>query len=318
MPNQKFRNFVWGTLGFTILVILWGAVVRATGSGAGCGSHWPTCNGDVIARPESVETLIELSHRITSSFSGLLVMIMLVWSWRIFPKKHLVRRGTAVSFFFILMEGLIGAMLVRFELVAGDQSLARAVMIALHLVNTFFLVAAIALTGWWSRQATPIRWNKHSQTRWLIIIGVLGFLLLGASGAITALGDTLFPSESLLDGFRADFSVGANFLVRLRVYHPLIGIVLGIYLLMASNLLLETFPTPAVRRFTSWLRWLFALQLGIGVLNVLFLAPVWMQMIHLLMANGVWLTAVLLGSEVLSSAPQTAGVEQFAEGLSPE
>ena len=306
MQIQKFRNYVWVTLGYTLLVILWGAVVRATGSGAGCGSHWPTCNGEIIARPETVETMIELSHRITSSLSGLLVLIMLVWAYRTFPKKHLVRRGAVISFIFILTEGLIGALLVRLELVGENSSIERAVMIAIHLVNTFFLIAAIILTGWWANEKKVQFRFRDSQTAWLVIIGAFGFFLLGASGAITALGDTLFPSESLLDGFREDFSPGANFLVRLRVYHPIIGVALGIYLLMASNILREKFQTQSVHNFTIWLRWLFGLELAVGVINVLLLAPVWMQVIHLLLADLVWLTAVLLANEALTSEPISA------------
>lgn len=298
----KFRNFVWVTLGYTVLVILWGAIVRATGSGAGCGNHWPTCNGAVIARPESVETMIELSHRVTSAFSGLLVLILLVWAYRLFPKRHLVRRGAAVSFFFILTEGLIGALLVRLELVGQNDSIARAVMIAIHLVNTFFLLAAIALTGWWARERGLPRWRWEPRLGWWLLIGALGFFLLGASGAITALGDTLFPAESLLDGFREDFSPSANFLVRLRVYHPLIGIALGIYLIIAGNMLSELTGSAEVQRFSMWLRWLFGLELLVGVVNVLLLAPVWMQVIHLLLADLVWLTAVLLGAEVMSTS----------------
>ena len=313
MQIQRFRNFVWVTLGYTLLVILWGAVVRATGSGAGCGSHWPTCNGEIIARPESVETLIELSHRITSSLSGLLVLIMLIWAYRVFPKKHLVRRGAVVSFFFILMEGLIGALLVRLELVGENSSIERAVMIAIHLVNTFFLIAAIVLTGWWASDKKVRFHFRDSQTAWLIGIGAFGFFLLGASGAITALGDTLFPSESLLEGFREDFSPGANFLIRLRVYHPIIGVALGIYLLMASNILLEKINSPSVRRFTLWTRWLFGIELAVGVVNVLLLAPVWMQVIHLLLADLVWITAVLLANEALTTEPEIA-----AASIQPE
>lgn len=301
MKNSKFSNFVWLTLGYTILVILWGAFVRATGSGAGCGNHWPTCNGDVLPRPEQIETVIELTHRLTSAVSGLFVLVMLIWAFRAFPKRHLVRYGAVVSFFFILTEGLIGALLVRLELVGDNDSLTRAVMIAIHLVNTFFLIGAIALTGWWARSSRKLVWyNERKVVAWLVG-GTIGFMLLGASGAITALGDTLFPAESLIDGFRDDFSPGANFLVRLRVYHPLIGVGLGLYLIMASTALEGLLQTAVLNRFMRWLRWLFVLELAVGVVNVLLLAPVWIQMVHLLLADLVWITAVLLGSEALTT-----------------
>lgn len=301
MNKLRFRRFVWVTLVYTLFVILWGAFVRATGSGAGCGSHWPSCNGVVIPRPENVETVVEFTHRLTSAFSGVLVLAMLFWGFRLFDKGHLVRKATAVTFIFILTEGLIGALLVRLELVGGNQSVARAVMIAVHLVNTFLLIAAMALSGWWARE-TAVYWPKKIDrlVKTFLWIGAAGFLLLGASGAITALGDTLFPSASLLEGFQQDINPTANFLIRLRIYHPIIGLLLGLYLLFATSALRERFPFPAIQRLTLWVRWLFLAQMLLGIVNVLLLAPIWMQLLHLLLADMVWITAVLFGAELIS------------------
>lgn len=299
--SKRFVNFVWITLAYTILVILWGAFVRATGSGAGCGNHWPTCNGEVLPRPEQIETFIELSHRLTSALAGLFVLVMLIWAVRLYPRKHLVRRGAIVSFVFILIEGAIGALLVRLELVAENDSVLRAVMIAIHLVNTFFLLAAIALTGWWARTNQRLQLRGHGRIGWLIFIGVAGFMLLGASGAITALGDTLFPAESLAAGLQEKFEPGVHFLIRLRLYHPLIGFAMAVYLVVASSLILEERPSPLMHQLTRTMRWLFFAQVGVGIINVLLLAPVWMQLLHLLMADIVWIAAIFLGATALST-----------------
>lgn len=298
--NKRFTTFIWITLLFTIGVILWGAVVRATGSGAGCGSHWPSCNGEVVPTAPQVETIIEFTHRITSAISGLLVLIMLVWSFRIYPKGHIVRKGAGWSMFFMLTEGLVGAGLVLFELVADNTSIARAAAAAVHLANTFMLVAFIALTGWWAGGGKPFRLRGQGTVGWLVLIGTIGFILLGASGAVTALGDTLFRPETLTEGWQQKTAPGAHFLVQLRIWHPIIGIVLGVYLIVAGNMINEKRPSPQIRRFVTYLKWLFFIQLGVGVINVLLLAPVWMQVVHLLLADIVWIVAVLLGASALA------------------
>lgn len=299
VKRNRFATYVWIVLAYTILVILWGALVRATGSGAGCGSHWPTCNGTIIPRPEAVETLIEFSHRVSSGLAGFWVLIMLGWAWRLYPKGHVVRKATAVTLFFMLLEGAIGAMLVRLELVGDNNSTARAVMIAVHLVNTFLLLAALTLTGWWAKGGQRLRLRGQGRHGWFVLLGALGFLLLGASGAITALGDTLFPVASLAEGLRQDFDASAHFLIELRVYHPLIGVILGVYLIVAGSIIQA--DVPATRPFVRWLKWLFAAQLVVGVVNVLLLAPVWMQLLHLAMADMVWISAILLAAATLSA-----------------
>src|SRR5262245_62215656 len=85
---KAFIRFAWLTLGITIVVIVWGAVVRATGSGAGCGSHWPLCNGVVVPRSPSMATLIELGHRLTSGLALLLVLGLVIGAWRQIGRAH--------------------------------------------------------------------------------------------------------------------------------------------------------------------------------------------------------------------------------------
>ncbi|MBV9958983.1 MAG: COX15/CtaA family protein, partial [Acidobacteria bacterium] len=148
MKLNRFAAYAWGVVGYNLLVIVWGAYVRASGAGAGCGSHWPLCNGEVIPHSKGIETLIELTHRLTSGLSLLLIVGLAVWAFRAFQKGHPVRRGAVLSLLFILTEALIGAVLVRRELVAGNASLSRAVVMSIHLINTFTLLAFLALTAW--------------------------------------------------------------------------------------------------------------------------------------------------------------------------
>ncbi len=312
--NQRhFTRYAWFTLAFLILVILWGAFVRATGSGAGCGSHWPLCNGVVVPRNVRVETLIEFTHRVTSALSGLLVLALWVWAFRLYPKGHIVRKGASLSLLFIITESLLGAGLVLFEWVAYNASVERAISMALHLINTYLLLGAVTLTAWWAGQtlggrATHFRLRGQGKVGWLVGGGLLLLLVVGVLGAITALGDTLFPAGTLSEGISQDFLPTAHFLVRLRVYHPLIAIVSGIYLALAGRAIAAARPGADTRRLSVALLIIVGLQLVGGFVNLYLLAPVWMQIVHLLLADVMWITAILLGATALSRAAAVAPV----------
>jgi heme A synthase len=259
----------------------------------------------VVPREAQVATLIEFAHRLTSGLSGLLVLVLLVWVFRRFARGHIARWGAAVSTFFILTEGLIGAGLVLFELVSDNASQARAVAITAHLVNTFFLLASLALTAWWIGGGRPIRWRNQGTDGWLLLVGLLALLLVGASGAITALGDTLFPSGSLSAGIAQDFLPTAHFLIRLRLWHPLLAVSSGLYLLVVVLVVNGRRPNPQTTRFRRAVQLLVLTQLVAGAVNVLLLAPVWMQLLHLLLADLLWIalilfTATALGQEAAS------------------
>ncbi len=282
MRTNRFSKFSWGVLAYNILVVLWGAYVRATGSGAGCGSHWPLCNGEVIPRAPQLETLIEFGHRLSSGLALLLVVWMLIWAFRAYPTGHMVRKGASWSLFFIITEALVGAGLVLFEWVAHDASMGRVISMAVHLVNTFLLLAALALTAWWASGGEALNLKGHGIQTWLFAAGFLFMLVLGISGAVTALGDTLFPSASLAEGLREDFSAEAHFLVRLRVYHPIIAILTGTYLVFLAGLTAMFRANPTIRRLAAALVGLFVIQGIAGLVNLVLLAPVWMQLVHLL------------------------------------
>jgi heme A synthase len=296
MRRTRFSTYAWVVLGYNILVILWGAYVRATGSGAGCGSHWPLCNGVVVPRQPQVETIIEFTHRLTSGLAFLLVLGMFIWAFRAHPRGHPLRLGAALSMLFIVTEALVGAGLVLFGWVADDQSLGRVISISIHLVNTFLLLAALTLTAWWASGGERVALRGQGLTPWLFALGFLGVLVLGVSGAITALGDTLFPAGSLAQGVAQDFDPTAHFLVRLRVWHPLIALLNGLYLLFLGGLIYLFRATPHIQRLAQTLGALFLAQLFAGVVNLALLAPVWMQLVHLLLADLVWITLVLLAA----------------------
>lgn len=294
MKSKRLAVYAWGVLLWNLLVILWGAYVRATGSGAGCGSHWPLCNGEVIPRAPQVETIIEFAHRLTSGIAFLGVLVLAVAVFRSQPAGHPARKGALFSLVFIITEALVGAGLVLFEWVAHDASLGRVIAMSVHLINTFLLLAALAATCWWLSGGEPICLKGHGVTLWLFVIAFLVVIVLGVSGAVTALGDTLFKSTSLVEGIRQDFSPTAHFLIRLRIYHPLLAGLVGLYLLFLSGLVAMFRVARGIRRLCALLAGLFVVQLAAGMVNLILLAPVWMQLVHLFLADAVWITLALL------------------------
>jgi heme A synthase len=297
----KFRNFSWFVLAYNLVVILWGAFVRATGSGAGCGAHWPTCNGQVIPRSPEIETIIEFTHRLSSGLVLVLVLVMIIWAFRLFPKGHLIRKSTSFVMFFTITEALVGAGLVLLGLVADNDSIARAFAMMIHLVNTFFLLAALVITAWWSTFGVPEKITFKGKKWGYHLGGLLGILILGASGAVTALGDTLFPATSLVEEFWKDLSPSAHILIRLRIFHPIIAVAVGLFIIRLALWVRENAKDPWIRGVSVILIGSYLLQFAIGVINVLLLAPVPVQLIHLLFADLIWMSAFLLSALVMGA-----------------
>lgn len=295
MKRTSFTVYVCILLFYIVLVILWGTFVRATGSGAGCGSHWPLCNGEMIPRSPQVETIIEYTHRISSGLLGFLMLGMLVWAWRQFGDKHLVTKSALWSVFFVITEAAIGAGLVKFEWVATNDSMARVYTMAFHLINTFLLLTAVTLTGWFASGGMSFHLWGHGSLSGAYVLALCGMLVLGASGAITALGDTLY----LTAGITPEESPVVAILVASRIYHPSLAFVVLFLLIFVRQSVLTRFPTGVASRFATWMLSLYALQLAIGGLTVYLKAPVWIQLVHLLLTDGIWILFILTGAVAL-------------------
>ena len=298
---NRFVKLAWLTVGATLFVILWGALVRATGSGAGCGNHWPSCNGEVLPLSGTSETLVELTHRLTSGVLGLLVLYVFFQARRQFPVGDLVRKAAAASLILVVSEALIGAGLVLYEQTADADGLSRAFWNSGHLVNTFLLLGAVTLTAWWASTSTIAGKPATRRERRLLGVTLGAMLFLGISGAIAALGDTLFPVESFAEGLERELSATAHLFERLRVFHPVIAIVVALLAVRVASQLASG-RSGWVPRLSSWLTLLVVAQLGLGVINVVLAAPVWMQLIHLLWADAIWMCFVVISAEVLVPA----------------
>jgi heme A synthase len=307
-PRRTLVKYAWGVLAYNLLVIAWGAYVRASGSGAGCGRHWPLCNGEVVPQARSMATVVEVTHRLTSGLALVAVVALMIGVLRTVPRGHRARRMSIVATVFIFTEALIGAGLVLFELVAHDTSMKRGLSMILHLGNTFLLLGALTLTAWTltapPRVApAPARASAPSPLLRAVIGLALGaVLLLGASGAIAALGDTLFPARSLREGFAQDISPLAHVFLRLRMFHPFIALGTGALVIASATVVRVSSDVARARTLSRVVILVFATQFAVGLVNVSLLAPVGMQIVHLLMADVTWIALVLMGWEALYAA----------------
>ncbi len=293
-PVRRFVAYAWALLIYTVLVILWGGYVRATGAGAGCGAHWPLCNGEVLPRAPATATLVEFGHRLTSGLAGLLALGLLVGAFRVFPKGTLARKGAAWVVVFMGAEALIGMTLVKLELVAYNVSVLRGWVIAAHLLNTFLLLAALTLTAWWAGGGRALRFRGQGALGGALGATLAGVFVLGASGAVTALGDTLAIGGGIDPA--TDPVVAA--LVGLRLYHPLLALAVGVGV-VASVVLVRRTERATAQVVGLGVLSLYLGQLAVGLVNVRLLAPVALQLVHLLLTDLIWIGLILLAASAL-------------------
>ena len=306
LPSPALRRFAWGVLAYFIAVILWGTLVRATGAGAGCGNHWPLCNGTVLQHSASVNTMIEFTHRVTSGLSFFAVVGLLAWTFAGTVRGHLARVAAVASVAFTIIEAVLGALLVKLGLTAQSLSPLRPAYLALHLANTLLLLAALTLTAHLlGRSKAYLRGSVRLVAPFGAVASILVVMLVGVTGSLAALGDTLFPSSSLGLALAQDFSPTSGWLVRWRWMHPTVAFVASIFLIWLL--------VRAAQRKTHWdNRALSALILlllagvyALGLTDVLLLAPLWVQVAHLLAADTLWAALVVLTAR-LTLEPRAA------------
>ncbi len=298
--DRRFTRAAYAVLGYTVLVIVFGAWVRISGSGAGCGQHWPSCHGEIVHLPRSVETVIELTHRVTSGLCMIGMFALLIWGLIRFRRPHPARVALAFGMLFMITEALLGAGLVLLELVGKNDSVSRAIMMAIHLSNTSLLTGAMAYAAWVSVPGRRVRLRGLGPALWLLLGGLALLVAVSMSGAVTALGDTLYPvaeDGTIVEQLRADQSLTAHFLQRMRVVHPVLAVVVALYLLWLAIELprMPNMPSTAtLRRLGNLVAGLVVAQVCAGVVNIMLSAPGWMQLVHLGLATCLWIALVLL------------------------
>jgi cytochrome c oxidase assembly protein subunit 15 len=291
-PARALIVFAWLTLAFMVLVVLWGAVVRATSSGAGCGANWPLCNGDFFPQHPRLATVIEFTHRSMSGICTFLVLVLLAWTFFATERSHRARRAILWSTALLVSEAFFGAVLVLRHYVEKNISLGRVVMQSIHFTNTMLLLAALALTAWFLGQdRTSSSIHLAPESKPTAILAIITTIIVGATGSLAALADTLFPTTSLRAAIGQDFAASSPLLVRMRWVHPAATAIS----LLCIILLTRGFKTWLCRLITG----LLMMQVVLGMADVLLLAPVWMQVVHLLGADLYWIALVALAAEVI-------------------
>ena len=298
--QASLARFAWFVVAYNIAVIVWGAYVRATGSGTGCGSHWPLCNGEFLPSRPQTQTVVEFTHRIMSGASLVLVAILLLCCWRRTSKGDWPRRSAVAAAALLLNEALLGALLVLLDDPAGvNRSASHALFLCLHFGNTLFLLAALALTATWLSSSSPrFRFLRKPSTGIATGLGLASVVLIGMTGSLATLGDNLFPTRSVRQALVADFSSSSPALLRLRVLHPVAVVFGSLYVFW---LLHSVWRKHERSLWMSLLPVTLAGQIALGAMNVILLAPVSMQMTHLLVALIFWILLVLVSADQLFS-----------------
>jgi cytochrome c oxidase assembly protein subunit 15 len=288
-PSRLYRA-AWALVAYTVVVILWGAWVRISGSGAGCGDHWPLCNGDAIPQASNVQTWIEYSHRISTGLYGIFVVALLLTVRRTFPKAHPARFLSGMILVFTVTEALIGRMLVKQGLVNQSIDLARIAVMPLHLVNTslllFFCVTTAESIGFQGQPQKSERVGRWQMSRGMLLC-IVGILCIVTTGAVAALGSHLAPSTSLSQGIAVDLASDSHLAVRLRLLHPVLALSLALTFFYGCEYLAARSSSPVTARWLNRLKLCVVGAVGVGICTLLSLSPVLMKMLHLLLANAV-------------------------------
>lgn len=305
IENNKltaFAKYAWFALAYNLVVILWGVFLRASYSGDGCGQHWITCHGEAIPSAPQLKTLIEFSHRVTSMLAGLVVIGLVIWAFRKFEKRHLVRRLALLSLVFILIEGAIGGGLVLTGNTAANWTPSRPYWTAGHLINTFVLIGLLGLTAWFATGDRRFVLRGPAKVWILLALGIAAIFVTGISGSMAALTNMLFPSETLAEGIAKDFDPNSHILLRLRILHPIFSIFTAVFLIFLSDMIRKAANKDAfVSKWANVVSILVIVQIIFGGATLLLLAPIVMQLGHLLLADLIWISFVLMGASVFTA-----------------
>lgn len=293
--HAQLHRFAQFLLLYTLLVILWGAWVRISHSGDGCGASWPLCNGQLIPEAEHKKTWVEFSHRLTSGLFGLLVIYMYLVGRKLAPKGTTLRRALLAVLIFMITEALLGAKLVLFGLVGNNDSFFRLFAMGLHQVNSLFLSGSVALVALFSSdvpakalQQIKTAGTQRALPKWVVSFLVL-FVIVAITGAIASLSSTLFPSASVFEGIAKDFAPDAHYLLRIRISHPILATLIGGSLALFFWFKSQDETNEVLRKCTLQVSLIFIVAVVFGYLTLFSLAPIWMKVSHLLIAHLVWI-----------------------------
>ena len=288
MKNRsQYKQFAFGLLVYTILVIIWGAWVRISHSGDGCGDTWPLCHGQLIPEAQRGKTWVEYGHRLMSGIYGWVVLYFYWVARKLYPKDHFARKAALATLIFMITEALLGAKLVLFKLVTTNDTPYRAFVMGLHQLNSFMLTGAVALTfaGANANDTLPAptqAFRRFKYLPWVIVV-------LGITGAWAALSNSLFPTDNLFEGFLADFNTESHFLIRLRGLHPVLAVLgAGSLALFFWTKAQTADENPALQKKSLHMSLILIFGIFFGMATLFLHAPTWMKITHLTLAHAIW------------------------------
>ena len=295
---RRYRRFVWGIVAFTVLVILSGDLVQATESGAGCGEHWPRCDGSLIPAIGDAHTAVEFTHRIVTAVLSISFIVMVVAARRLFGRGHLVWRTALWATGFLILEIFLGAALVLFGWVEADASWGRVIADGFHVINTFMLVGAVALVAHFAGGNPGFRINPAARRDRYLLAAVAILILIAVSGTLNSLADTLY----FTDGVNVDETPIAALLVSIRGIHPAIAIGGGVIIFYLVHLA-AAHATGTTEKLALTIQGVIGLQFLVGIFNIVLLTPLETQIIHLTLADALWLLLLIFSAHTLATAP---------------
>ena len=310
-------KYAWFVVAFNILVILWGVFLRSSKSGDGCGRYWLTCNGEVLPSAPQLKTIIEFSHRMMTTADGVLMIILFGWAfWAWHRNRGIQTKSTliasAISIFFVATEAAVGAGLVLTGNTAETLTDERPFWMAGHLINTFILLGSLVLTARYASGGRQLNLKIEKKYLGALLIGAAAIFLVGISGSIAALSHMIFPSGTLAEGMAMDFSPTSHLLLRLRLLHPITAILTSVFLIFLTGWLAKECGNKRhVTRWSNILSVLVLAQIAFGSATLLMLAPIVMQLGHLLLADAIWISYVLVAANFLS--PTASAADQIVE-----
>ena len=278
VTKKRFQQYSFLVLAFALLTIFWGAWVRLSFSGDGCGASWPLCNGHLL--PDKGPALIEWIHRLTSLICLVLTLALRAFASKVYRLQNApAKKSAQAALIFIFIEALIGALLVTSGLVAGDQSNMRVLILSLHLVNSLFLTAALGLCF------KTALWPSFKIKKPLIYFA-LAFIAIALLGNVASLAGQLFPVSSLKEALYLDFLPSSHISLRLRILHPLLAVLfltaMGAFVFFKGEKLLKILWAGAgAVALAGFLTWALA-------------SPLLMKMLHLILAYLLWIGLVFL------------------------
>lgn len=286
---ENWKNFLFYFWLYTLIVILWGAWVRISHSGNGCGDHWPLCSGEFIPDLTQKKTWIEYTHRLMSGSYGLLVIFIFFKIRKMIQvnttthtsnlnsnltsnlTSNWLKRLNYALFILMIIEALLGALLVKAKLVTENDTLLRLVVMSIHQINSFLLTGCTFSMYLIFKNKSDLK--AIASNFYLLAL----FLIIPATGAIASLSTTLFPTLSLWQGIIQDFSQNSHIYIKLRILHPVFAIFIVSIIYYYSALKEKSF-------FTFELLFIVT----IGIITLLSHSPVYLKLLHLFLAHYLW------------------------------